>query len=455
MSESFKILVVDDESEYREVFRILLESRGYHVGEATCAKEALDMLYEEYYPLILSDLIMPGMDGLELLKKIKNMYGKSTEVIMVTGYGSIENAVEAIKLGAFGYFIKSHNPEELLIEIDKAKNMIKLHNQKEFLKSSIEKKKFIEKSKNPKMIQVIDTINVVAKSRINVLLTGESGVGKEVMAQMIHDNSDRNSMPFVPINCQAFSDNLLESELFGHEKGAFTGAIEKRIGRFEEANGGTIFLDEIGEMSLSTQTKLLRVLENKTIERVGSSKPINVNFRLICATNKTLEDEIRHKNFREDLYYRINTIKIEIPPLRDRIEDLPEMIGFFLNMFSQEMKKEINHIENRVMDYLLNYSYPGNIRELKNTIERIVVLSREGVISEGCLPERGKNNEKKAYTFKLKPYKEMKREFEADYFKMVLSENNNNITLASKAIGISRRQFFNKISEYNLKEDVE
>ncbi len=452
MSQSYKILIVDDEREYRETYRMILESRGFIVGEAESAKEALEVMENEYYPLVLTDILMPGMDGMEFLKEIKKNIEKSVEVIMVTGYGSIETAVQAMKMGAFGYFIKSHDPEELMIEIDKAKKIVNLQNQKNMIAKNKENRRFLYQSKNSKMKEILGIIDTIGKSNTNVLLLGESGVGKEVVAQMLHDKSQRAAMPFIAINCQSFSDNLLESELFGHEKGAFTGAVDRRMGRFEEASGGTIFLDEIGEMSLNTQVKLLRVLENKTIERVGSNKSINVNFRLISATNRILTHEVKNGKFREDLFYRINTITIEIPPLRERKEDIADMIDFFTRRYKNELKKDIKGIDDETMNYLMNYDYPGNIRELKNIIERLTVLSADGILRMNFGTGAGPKKDIGLSHIEIKPYREAKKDFEINYLRNVLKHCNNNITQAANLIGISRRQLFNKIIEYNLKD---
>lgn len=450
MGSVFKILIVDDEKDYRDTLKILLNSKGYIAGEAASAKEALDIIETEYYPLIISDVMMPGMNGMSFLKKVKEEYGKALEMILVTGYGNVETAVKAMKAGAFGYFIKSHDPEELLIEIEKAKKIINLQNQNNIVKRYAEGKRYLYQSRNPKMKEIIEIINTIAKSNANVLIKGESGVGKEVIAQMIHDRSFRASSAFVAINCQSFADNLLESELFGHEKGAFTGAVERRLGRFEEANGGTLFLDEVGELSLSTQVKLLRVLENRTIARLGSNKPILVDFRLISATNRDIQSSTKSGKFRDDLLYRINTIEIDIPPLRERKEDLEDMIYFFVDMFKNELKKNITDIEDETMNFLMNYDYPGNIRELKNIIERLVVMSEEGVLKKRSSAAQIKKSDAK--NFEIKPYKEARSEFEIEYLTNVLKQCNNNITRAAELIGISRRQLFNKIIEYNLKE---
>lgn len=453
MNEGYKILVVDDEKDYRKSLRKILESRGYIVGEAESALDALSIIDYEYYPLILTDIYMPCMDGLKFLEEVKNRYEDSVKVILVTGYGSIDNAVQAMKMGAFGYFIKSHSPEELLAEVEKAKNIVNLQNQRKMHKKNNENRRFLYQSKNPRMKEILSIIDTIVDSSSSVLLLGESGVGKEVLAKMLHDKSGRCDMPFVAINCQSFSDNLLESELFGHEKGAFTGAIGKRIGRFEEANGGTVFLDEIGEMSLNTQIKLLRVLENKRIERIGSNKPISVDFRLISATNKNLTQAIKAKEFREDLFYRLNTITIEIPPLRERKEDISDMINFFVDFYKSELKKDIKGMESQTMDYLLNYQYPGNVRELKNIIERLVVLSKNGVLAvNNTTAHTVSNGGYDSLKPEAKSYREARKEFEIYYFSKVLKQCNNNITQAAAMIGMSRRQLFNKIIEYNLKE---
>ncbi|MBB6217355.1 DNA-binding NtrC family response regulator [Anaerosolibacter carboniphilus] len=451
MMESSKILIVDDEVEYRETYRMLLEGRGFFVGEASSSQEALEILEREYYPIVLSDVIMPGKDGFYLLNEIKRIYKDLIEVIILTGYGSIESAVKAMKIGALGYFIKSRNPEELFTEIEKAKRFIKLETQNNIVKREVSSKLFLNQTKNPKMLRVLKEVDAVAQSSSNILLTGETGVGKEVIANLIHQKSKRSKELFVPVNCQAISDSLLESELFGHEKGSFTGATSRRIGRFEEANGGTIFLDEMGEMSLSTQVKILRVLDNKQIERIGSNKQINVNFRLISATNRNLPKEIELGNFREDLYYRINTINIEIPPLRERKEDLKGMIDFWITHFSNEMKKNIRGIDRDTEQYLLEYNYPGNVRELKNIIERIVVLATDDVLRLDTLSNRRIKEISASQNNKIIPFKEARQRFEIDYIKNALEKCDNNITQAASLMGISRRQLFNKLVEYNLK----
>ncbi len=452
MIEPLKILIVDDEQEYRDTFRMILEAKGYTVGEASDGQQALEILNREYFPIVLSDVIMPGMGGLSLLNEIVSSYRERIEVIMVTGYGSVDSAVEAMRNGAFGYFIKTRNPDELMADIEKARKLLLLRTQNEYLRNNQAADRAILHSSSSRMQQIFATAEAVAGSRSNVLLLGESGVGKEVIAEMIHGRSARARMPFVAINCQFFSDSLMESELFGYEKGAFTGALGRRIGRFEEASGGTIFLDEIGEIALNTQVKLLRVLENRKIERIGSNKQIDVDFRLINATNRNLNQALRSGLFREDLFYRINTITLEIPPLRERREDIPDMIDFFVARYGTEMKKEIRGVEASTRRYLLSYDYPGNIRELKNMIERMVVLSPDGLLRLDALSLKQEPDAARAHPGKLLPYREARKEFEVRYIQDLMHSTANNITKAAEIMGISRRQLFNKITEYGLKE---
>lgn len=451
MAGLFKVLIVDDDSDYRETYKMLLSKKGYCTETASSAQEALQIINKDFYPLIISDIMMPGINGISFLKQVKEI-DKNIELIMVTGYGSIETAVETMKIGAFGYFIKSHNVEELILEIDKVKKIYSLRNINEINKNN-EKNKYIYSSKNKRMQEIYELVNTVAKSNSNILITGESGVGKEIIANMLHEKSYRATMPFIPINCQYFSNNLIESELFGHEKGAFTGSTSIRIGRLEEATGGTVFLDEIGDMDESTQVKLLRVLESRKIERIGSNKLIEVDFRLVSATNKDIQKSISSNKFREDLLYRINTIEINIPPLRQRKEDIDDLINFFINMFNKEMGKGIKEVDEETKTNLLNYDYPGNIRELKNIIERLVVLSRNGVL-KGNLFNKKDIVSMEEDMENIIPYKQAKNNFEINYIKNVLKSCGNNITHAAIAMGISRRQLFNKINELSIKEYI-
>lgn len=452
---NLRIMVVDDEAHQRLVLKKILEKKGYFVEVASNGIEALQRIKSEAFDLVLTDLIMDNMNGVELLEKIK-LFDKSIEVILVTGYGSIENAVDAMKKGAFSYFVKSHDPKELLDEIDKVEKKITSNNYYEDFGAISEN--FILTSKNKKFQEKLSMIKRAAQSNVNILLLGESGVGKEIIARYIHSCSEKKNENFVPVNCSAFYKGLLESELFGYEKGAFTGANENRKGRFEIANNGTLFLDEIGDISLETQVKLLRVIENRTIERIGSNKGVKVDFRLISATNKELSEEVLNGNFREDFFYRISTIIIKIPPLRERKEDLEDFIEYFFNKSQEKFKRSLKGISKEAMNFLLNYEYKGNIRELKNIMERIVVLCDSDYITlkeldiyslkdsreESCSEEQISIGD-------IKFLKDMRREVESKYIRRVIEICDNNISEAARRLGISRRQLFNKVCEYEIK----
>lgn len=444
-NSEFRILIVDDEKEYRKVLSTILLAKGYTVDSVMNGDEALTNIYIKNYSLILTDLVMSGMNGIELLKKIKE-YDKSLEVIMVTGYGSINNAVDAMKKGAFSYYIKSNSPEELIGEIEKIKEIIKTNEI--YSGDTFNGKKFMLETKNKKFKKVLKIAKKASKSNVNILILGESGVGKEVIANYIHENSKRHNEVFMPVNCHAYSKGVLESELFGHEKGSFTGAVNQKLGKFELANKGTIFLDEIGELSKSMQVKLLRVIDTKTIERVGGSEHISLDYRLITATNRDLLN-CEEKLFRDDLFYRISTIILKVPSLRERQSDLPKLIDFFIGKSSNKLGIDIVKIDKNVIEYLLDYDFPGNIRELKNIIERLVVLSENGVISKNTLfiedeDELLNDDEKR------KSLKEFRSNVESKYIKKIINDCNGNITEASKVLNISRRQLYNKINEYGL-----
>lgn len=437
----FKILLVDDEKEYLDVIQLILESNNFKVKTANSGRDALKKMSKESYDLVITDLIMPEMTGLELLDQIKEHHS-DTEVILFTGYGSVQNAVDAMKKGAFGYFIKSHDPDELIIEIKKVAKL------RQYIKrAEKETTEFVLDTKNKGFKKVLDTIEKASRTDVNILLLGESGVGKEILAQYIHQLSTRQKEAFVPVNCHAFSESLLESELFGHEKGAFTGANDMRIGRFEAADYGTLFLDEIGDTTSNIQVKLLRSLESKAIERIGSNQLREIDFRLICATNRNLNDMISKGDFREDLFYRISTITVTIPPLRDRKEDLPSLIQYFFDKIKTEMKKEITHIEDLVITRLLQYDYPGNIRELRNIIERLVVLSENGEILAEDLPEHFIGEPAEEET--LRSYRE---QAEKVFIIKVLEEQKFNMTKSAAKLGISRRQLFNKVERYKIEK---
>lgn len=454
-SNLFKILIVDDEEDYRETSKMLLEEFGYTVETTASGAEALKIMEKEYYPLVITDIRMGGLNGIEFLEKVKTIYKQNVEVIMVTGYGSVETAVQTMKMGAFGYFIKSHNPEELILEIEKVKEMIDLK-RLNILHTKNREDSYFVNSKNKNMQKVWDMVDKVAESNANILITGESGVGKEIIANKIHTTSSRRTKPFVPINCQHYPDKLIESELFGHEKGAFTGAVARRLGKLEETNGGTIFLDEIGEMDLGTQVKLLRVLETHTIERIGSNRLITVDFRLVSATNRDIYAAVEEGVFRKDFLYRINTIEIDVPPLRERPEDIEDLIDFFIAKFARETGKIVIGIEPESRAILLKYQYPGNVRELKNIIERMIILSNEGLLTLDNKKAYMANTsqyvqEDTSRTLATLSYKQAKQEFEKQYIAGVIVACGGNITHAATKMGMSRRQLFNKITEYGIK----
>ncbi len=442
---TFRILVVDDEQNYCDVLRMILEAENYYVTTTTHSQKALEILDQERYDLVLSDFFMQDMDGFELLEAIKKNHA-DTEIIIITGYGSIKNAVDAMKKGAFSYFIKSHDPEELLFEIAKVRRISELTLK---LNQPAVKGQYLMHSQNATMKKVIEVIDRVADSNANVLLLGESGVGKEAFAAYIHEKSSRREKNFVPVNCHAYSKSLLESELFGHEKGAYTGATETRIGKFEFAEGGTLFLDEIGDATMDMQLKMLRVLDNKHIERIGSNRLIDVNFRMVCATNRNIYDMIKQGQFREDFFYRISTITLEIPPLRERREDITQMVHFFIAKLSNEMKKPIKGVDPELMSYLANYNFPGNIRELKNMVERLIVLTQDGYLKKNDLYLETRSPQQ----LNLTTLKTHRQNMDKSYIESVLGHTNGHLTQCAEILGISRRQLFNIMQELNIESE--
>lgn len=455
-NRNYRIMVVDDEPEYQRVFSYILKKNGYSVTTCSGAREALDELKRIEVDLIMTDLKMPDMDGIELVKEVKKQH-EDTDVMVITAFGSIESAVEAMKYGACGYSIKNSEPDVLLADIERMARIKLLERENSLLneQNALENdSEIILRSKSPVYRDLLETCKQVAGSDINVLLLGESGAGKEVVARYIHELSARKNQHFVPVNCQVFSEGTLESELFGHEKGAFTGASEKHIGRFETANHGTLFLDEIGDIPLRLQGKLLRVLENKEIERVGGSKSIGLDIRLISATNKALEKQIEQGDFREDLLYRINTISITVPPLRERKEDLPLLIDTLLRRIEKDQKKKILEIDPLTMDFLYQYDYPGNVRELKNLLERMVALSEDGV-----LRSRGFSGSPSAVASAaaartpqaVLPLRTARGIFEKEHIENALAATDGNVAAAAKLLEITKRQLWNKIAEYKIR----
>lgn len=451
-NKDFSILVVDDEIEYQRVFSLILSRNGFNVLTCSDGESALEILSENEIDLVMTDLKMPGMDGITLIQKVKEKYS-NIEIMIVTAYGSIESAVQAMKYGATGYFIKSSDPDSLLLDINRMVKIKTLEKSNKILMQQQTNKDLFIDTKTPAFQRALDMCEKAAASGINVLLLGESGVGKEVFANYIHRLSDRRSHHLIPVNCQVFGKGTIESELFGHEKGSFTGAVGRRIGRFEEANHGTLFLDEIGDLPLDIQGKLLRILETRTIERVGSNRPIELDLRLICATNKDLKKGIEDGSFREDLLYRINTLTITIPPLRERKADLPGLIEFFLRQICEDQKKKILSIEPETMNSLMQYDYPGNVRELRNILERMVALS-EGEVLCGQFSDifspRGTPRMKEDEGNDFLSLRHARARFEKEYIEHVLGSTGGNVTEAADILQITKRQLWNKISEYEI-----
>lgn len=441
------ILYIDDEVRTLKAISAILRKEGYTVYTASTAEDGMEILKNNSVDCLILDYRLPGMDGIDLLRWIK-LSEISIPTIMLTAYGTIEKAVEAMKLGAYHYLIKPVDTGLLLNVIKEAIEKSKVFKKSEEIATPFPE--IIGKSKA--MQEVFHVMEMVSESNANVLITGESGTGKELVARAIHKRSLRKSKPFVIVDCTTIPENLLESELFGYEKGAFTGAIDKKTGLLELANEGTVFFDEIGELPLFLQKKLLRFLQEKEFQRIGSTQRIRVDVRVISATNRDLENAIRENIFREDLFWRLNVIRINLPPLKDRKEDIPLLVNHFLNKFSKENNKPIPQLEPEVMDALINYDWPGNIRELANVIERTIVLSPSGLISIKYLPKRIK--EKTGWsilqenTFNL-------LEVEKTLILKALNSTGWNQTKAAEKLGISRKQLRTKMKHYGLLSQTE
>jgi len=445
MKKRVKILIVDDETIVRESLRDWLSDVGHQVLTAENATQALEIIQKEKPGIAIVDLIMPGMDGIELLKKAKEI-SPSIDVIIITAYGSIPTAITAMREGAYDYIEKPFCPERAELLIEKLVEHQRLLEENISLHQKLEGRYRFENiiAKSSRMQQVIEIIKAVAKSNATVLITGESGTGKELAARAIHSQSYRKDKPFVAVSCAALPETLLESELFGHEKGAFTGAYTQRKGKFEIANKGTLFLDEIGEMSANIQVHLLRVLEEKEFTRVGGNELIKVDVRVISATNKDLKRAIANGQFREDLYYRLNVVTIDLPPLRERKEDTPLLAQHFLKKFAAENQKEISDFSTEATDFLLKYEWPGNVRELENAIERAVILAKNSYIEVADLPQENLSLVNSGSSGKGLG------EIEKEYILNTLKETGGNYSKAAKILGISRVTLYNKIRAYGL-----
>ncbi|MBD3288281.1 response regulator [candidate division KSB1 bacterium] len=448
-----KILVVDDEFDILSLLEGLFKRKGFFVKTAENAEKALMHLKAEDYDVVIADLIMPGKNGIDLLCEIKSLYPR-TGVIVLTGHGTIESAVEAIKKGAFNYIKKPINPEYLFLLTDKIIELRRLEAHNIYLQNQLRQRYSFSQiiGKSHQMNNIFQLIQDVAQTQSTVLIRGESGTGKELIANAIHFNSLRKNNKLIRVNCAVLSENLLETELFGHVRGAFTGAYRDRMGRFEMANKGTIFLDEIGDVSLNVQVKLLRVLQESEFERVGGSKTLKVDARIIAATNKNLEHAIKKGEFREDLYYRLNVIPIEVPPLRERVEDIPLLARHFAEKHNEETVKNVKGLTQDALSVLMNYDWPGNVRELENVIERAVVLTKNEYIDHSDLqPLNGLSSPDSSLNLlDHKSLPEVMNNIEKQMIINTLKQCNWNKSIASRKLGIHRTTLLSKISKYEI-----
>jgi DNA-binding NtrC family response regulator len=448
MSDS-NILIIDDEKELRTLLSRLLKLDGYKVFEANDGEEGLNILNQEEIHVVISDVKLPGISGIDLIPKIKEINNK-IEIVVLTAYGTITDGVTAIKRGAFDYITKGDEDNKILTAVERALEKSNMSKRIEQLEKRVGEKYNFENitGKSLRIREVVHLAKRAADTEVTVLLTGETGTGKEIFAQAIHNGSKRYKHSFVAINCSAISKDLLESEMFGYKAGAFTGAVKNKKGLFEEANEGTIFLDEIGEMDISLQSKILRVLETNEFIKSGDTKPTQVNARIIAATNKNLNEEIEKGNFRPDLFYRINTMKIELPPLRERPEDIIVFAEYFVKSYAQHMNKNITSIDEECMRKLKEYSFPGNIRELRNIIERAVILTDGNIILPSALPKdmfTGKKNIPILNSGKLEDVEKL-------YIVKVLEENEGNKPQAAEILGIGLTTLYRKLKEYGIEE---
>jgi two-component system response regulator AtoC len=442
MKKRPKILVVDDEEIVRESLRDWLEGVGYKIDVAESADKALQIINQKKIKIMIADLIMPGMNGIELMKKAREIVPTISTVI-ITAHGTIQTAITAIREGAYDYVEKPFCPEKVELLI---KNLV---DHQDLVEENISLRRKIEDrfqfegiiAKSPKMLKIIELIKTVAPTNATVLIIGKTGTGKEVIARAIHHQSPRRSKSFIATSCAALPESLLESELFGHEKGSFTGAVERKKGKFEACDKGTLFLDEIGEINANTQIHLLRALEEKKITRVGGNEEIDVDVRVVAATNRNLKNSIEQGIFREDLYYRLNVVTINLPPLKDRMEDIIPLAEYFLKRYAEENNKRIKNFSDDTVKFMLNYSWPGNVRELENMIERGVILSKNTAITLDELPQDI-----------VHPTPAEGKTVEAvtrNHIINVLEETKGNISKAAEILGIRRMTLYNKLKKYN------
>ena len=455
------ILIIDDEPLMRISITDALREEGYNVHSVPSGSEGLRAIKDTPYDVIITDLRLPEVDGLQILKACKQYIPKS-KILMITAHGSVETAVEAMRQGAYDYVTKPFSMDEMIILVKRLITLRNLEDENIYLKQKIEEKYDFSGivGKSERMLEVFEKIKVVAPTDTTVLITGESGTGKELVASAIHYNSPRKDEAFIKISCAALPETLLEAELFGHEKGAFTGAIKQKKGRFELAHKGTLFLDEIGEINQTVQVKLLRVLQEREFERLGGTNTINVDVRIIGATQRDLKKEVQKGNFREDLYYRLNVVPLYMPPLRERKEDILLLADHFFKIFSDQMKKPVRELSVEVKELLLKHTYPGNVRELENAIKRAITLCREGVIHPWDLPEEicrwcDDSIDSSGSLQHSEPLSNAVSLFEKQYIMRVLDETKGSKTLTAKILGISRKTLWEKCKIYGLEKGQE
>src|SRR5829696_7042259 len=450
-----RILVIDDEAAIRDSLKMTLEYEGYEFIGAATGQEGLALAEREAPDLVLLDVKMPGMDGIEVLERLRNM-NEALPVVVVSGHGTISTAVEATKKGAFDFIEKPFASDRVLVSLRNALDSRQLRDEVRTLKKAVEvRHQMIGDSGGLK--QVMAAVGRAAPTNATVLITGESGVGKELVARTIHRNSLRSRERFVQVNCAAIPEELIESELFGHEKGSFTGATEKQVGKFEQADRGTIFLDEVGDMSAKTQAKVLRVLQEGEVERLGSARTIKVDVRVIAATNKNLEEEIEKGTFREDLYFRLAVIPVYVPPLRERKDDIPLLVRHFADLFARDNNFRPKRVTPAAMDVLQRHRWKGNIRELRNTVERLIIMSPTDTIDLPDVPEsirvdapsRGPDNE----TVKAGTLREHKEVSERAFLVQKLRDTGWNISKTAELIDTPRSNLYKKLEQYNIKQE--
>jgi DNA-binding NtrC family response regulator len=441
------ILIAEDDPKVGESIRLLLKKRGYEIRLASNGKEALSLFRQERVDLVITDLVMPKMDGIELLEAVKGLRPEA-EVVVISAQGTIEKAVQAMKLGAFDFIEKPINPRVITLVVERALEKQTLILQNRDLRSRLEDKFHFKNiiGRSGKMVKIFELIRHIAPYDSSVLIMGESGTGKELIANAIHYNSPRASMPFIKVSCASLSEGIIESELFGHEKGAFTGAIASRKGRFEMADQGTLFLDEVEDIPPTTQIKLLRVLQEGEFEKVGGNETLQVNIRIIAASNRDLQETVKNGTFREDLYYRLNVVNIKLPPLRERKEDTPFLVNFFIDKFNQRYNMKVKGISQRAMSFLIDYGWSGNVRELENTIESILVINSPEVIDIQHLPQEIKDSKEKPEVIPIKIGTSLE-EVEREMLIQTLKATKGNKRRAAELLGINVRTIHRKMEE--------